>query len=68
MKIRYDDELRKCVFESRVPDDGDACPDLDKASDHYFCAFGSQEAPTWFCTCREVEGDFKFHCNDDELR
>ena len=68
MKDQYGHTLRKCVFETRVPDTGDSCPGVASHSDHYFCVWGSIDIPTWYCTCIEKDGDYLFHCNDSELR
>jgi len=59
--------LRKCDFIERIPDTGDSCPGVATHSDHYFCIFGYSDRPSWYCTCYEHEGDYRFHCNQNTM-
>ena len=68
MHDKYGHTMRKCVFEQKIPNTGDSCPGVATHNDHYFCVWGTMEAPSWFCTCREVVGDYAFHCNYEQLR
>jgi len=59
--------LRKCEFLDHIPNSGDECSGVATHSDHYFCIFGDEQKPSWFCTCYEHIGDYKFHCNSNQI-
>jgi len=59
--------LRKCDFRKTIPNTGDRCPGVATRSDHYFCIFGTSVRPSWYCTCYEHVGDYKFHCNSNTI-
>jgi hypothetical protein len=56
--------VKTCAFLDKIPSSNESCPDtdIDVQPGHYYCVFGTETQPTWFCKCHRFEGTYAFTC------